>query len=170
MFIRCRVRLIHFFLTSGQQLVSQECGDCVWLISFCTLQNLSSWKHRRRRASAATYQRVEEVDSVGQEEEDKKKPKTYGEMMADRYKALPIFLMNYFFSTMVIFLKIFLNFSIWNNHNILIIIYLEVPISFSLRMFILNFGISWSVFLVHWGSKSWSLTVYWVLFLFTPRC
>lgn len=29
MFIRCRVRLIHFFLTSGQQLVSQECGDCV---------------------------------------------------------------------------------------------------------------------------------------------
>lgn len=97
MFIRCRVRLIHFFLTSGQQLVSQECGDCVWLISFCTLQNLSSWKHRRRRASAAAYQRVEEVDSVGQEEEDKKKPKTYGEMMADRYKALSIFLMNFFF-------------------------------------------------------------------------
>lgn len=146
MFIRCRVRLIHFFLTSGQQLVSQECGDCVWLISFSTLQNLSSWKHRRRRASAAAYQRVEEVDSVGQEEEDKKKPKTYGEMMADRYKALPIFLMNYFFSTMVIFLKIFLNFRIWNNNNILIIIYLEVPISFSLHMFIPNFGISYKVF------------------------
>lgn len=69
---------------------------CFWLISFCSLQNLSSWKHRRRRASAATYQRVEEVDSLEQEEEDKKKPKTYGEMMADRYKALPIFLNNFF--------------------------------------------------------------------------
>lgn len=57
----------------------------VHTVAVCFPQNLSSWKHRRRRASAATYQRVEEVDSLTQEEEEKKKPKTYGEMMADRY-------------------------------------------------------------------------------------
>lgn len=58
--------------------------------------NLSSWKHRRRRASAAAYQRVEEVDSVGQEEEDKKKPKTYGEMMADRKKRMSTGTLNFY--------------------------------------------------------------------------
>ncbi|XP_078323892.1 uncharacterized protein LOC111127520 isoform X5 [Crassostrea virginica] len=58
--------------------------------------NLSSWKHRRRRASAATYQRVEEVDSLTQEEEEKKKPKTYGEMMADRKKRMSTGTLNFY--------------------------------------------------------------------------
>ncbi|KAJ8297473.1 hypothetical protein KUTeg_024004 [Tegillarca granosa] len=52
--------------------------------------NLSSWKNRRRRQSAATYERVEgSVDGAetkSKEQEEKKKPKTYSQIMAERDK------------------------------------------------------------------------------------
>ncbi|XP_071125912.1 LIM and calponin homology domains-containing protein 1-like isoform X3 [Mytilus edulis] len=49
--------------------------------------NLSSWKNRRRRVSAATIERVEGADDINKSEEDKKKPaKTFDQMKKEREK------------------------------------------------------------------------------------
>ncbi|CAC5421506.1 LMO7 [Mytilus coruscus] len=49
--------------------------------------NLSSWKNRRRRVSAATIERVEGADDMNRSEEEKKKPpKTYDQIKKEREK------------------------------------------------------------------------------------